>query len=119
DQEDHNSMGWHSALRARQMATNVESILALEALGAAQGIDLLAPLKPGRLTSEAQAAIREKVPPLDHDRVLAPEIQASTELVRSGRLAAIGASAKPLVPACRRCRPRSGPPVARSSAPAA
>jgi len=94
DQEDHNSMGWHSAQRARQVATNVEAILALEALGAAQGIDLLAPLKPGRLTGEAQAAIREKVPMLDHDRVLEPEIQAAIGLVRSGKLAKIGASAK-------------------------
>src|SRR6266550_4216607 len=89
DQEDHNSMGWHSAQRARQVATNVEAILALEALGAAQGIDLLAPLKPGRLTGEAHAAIREKVPTLDHDRVLEPEIEAAIELVRSGRLAGI------------------------------
>src|SRR2546421_489638 len=89
DQEDHNSMGWHSAQRARQVATNVEAILALEALGAAQGIDLLAPLKPGRLTGEAHAAIRETVPTLDHDRVLEPEIQAAIELVRSGRLAGI------------------------------
>lgn len=95
DQEDHNSMGWHSALRARQVVTNVEAILALEALGAAQGIDLLAPLKPGRLTGEAQAAIREKVPPLDHDRVLEPEIQAAIELVRSGRLAKVAARAVP------------------------
>jgi histidine ammonia-lyase len=93
DQEDHNSMGWHSALRARQVAINVESILALEALGAAQGIDLLAPLKPGRLTAEAHAAIRETIPMLDHDRLLQPEIQAAIELVRSGRLAKIGATA--------------------------
>jgi histidine ammonia-lyase len=89
DQEDHNSMGWHSALRARQVAINVETILALEALGAAQGIDLLAPLKPGRLTAQAHAAIREKIPMLDHDRVLQPDIQAATELVRSGALATI------------------------------
>lgn len=89
DQEDHNSMGWHSALRVRQVAINVETILALEALGAAQGIDLLAPLKPGRLTSQAHAAIREKVATLDHDRVLQPDIQAATELVRSGTLAKV------------------------------
>jgi histidine ammonia-lyase len=89
DQEDHNSMGWHSALRARQVAINVETILALEALGAAQGIDLLSPLKPGRATGEAHAAIRERVPTLDHDRVLEPEIQAAIELVRSGTLAKI------------------------------
>src|SRR5207237_624349 len=84
DQEDHNSMGWHSAQRARQVATNVETILALEALGAAQGIDLLSPLKPGRLTGEAHAAIRSKLPSLDHDRVLGPGIQDAIELVRSG-----------------------------------
>jgi histidine ammonia-lyase len=94
DQEDHNSMGWHSALRARQVASNVESILAMEALGAAQGIDLLTPLKPGRLTAEAHAAIRETIPMLDHDRLLQPEIQAAIELVRSGRLAKIGARAR-------------------------
>ena len=92
-------MGWHSAQRARQVATNVETILALEALGAAQGIDLLSPLKPGRLTGEAHAAIRSKVPSLDHDRVLEPEIQTAIELVRGGKLAQIGATARPLVPA--------------------
>lgn len=96
DQEDHNSMGWHSALRARKIAANVESILALEALGAAQGIDLLAPLKPGRLTAEAHAAVRELVPVLDHDRILEPEIRAATELIHGGRLARVGAKARPL-----------------------
>ncbi len=99
DQEDHNSMGWHSALRARQVATNVESILAMEALGAAQGIDLLAPLKPGRLTGQAHAAIRERVPMLDHDRILYREMETAIELVSSGTLARIAATAGPLVPA--------------------
>jgi len=87
DQEDHNSMGWHSAQRARQVAINTQTILALEALGAAQGIDLLAPLKPGRLTGAAHAAIRAQVPYLDHDRVLEPEIRTAVELIRSGALA--------------------------------
>jgi histidine ammonia-lyase len=89
DQEDHNSMGWHSAQRARQVAVNTQTILALEALGAAQGIDLLAPLKPGRLTGAAHAAIRARVPYLDHDRVLEPEIRTAIELIRSGALAAL------------------------------
>ncbi len=92
DQEDHNSMGWHSAQRARQVSVNVESILALEALGAAQGIDLLSPLEPARLTGEARAAIRELVPMLDHDRALYPEIESIVSLIRSGRLAAIAAA---------------------------
>jgi histidine ammonia-lyase len=98
DQEDHNSMGWHSALRARQVATNVETLLALEALGAAQGIDLLAPLKPGRLTGEAHAVIRQTIPSLDHDRILEPEIRQATELVRSGVLAKVVPNASPLPP---------------------
>jgi len=89
DQEDHNSMGWHSAQRARQVATNTQTILALEALGAAQGIDLLAPLKPGHLTGAAHAAIRAQVPTLDHDRVLEPEIRTAVELIRGGTLAAM------------------------------
>ena len=95
DQEDHNSMGWHSALRAREVAANVETLLGLEALGAAQGIDLLAPLEPGRLTGEAHARIRRTIPTLDHDRILEPEIRAAAELVRSGALAAIAANAVP------------------------
>src|SRR5260370_30277524 len=95
DQEDHNSMGWHSAQRARQVAINTQTILALEALGAAQGIDLLAPLKPGRLTAQAHAAIRAKAPTLDHDRVLEPEIRTAIDLLHSGKLAKIGAAAVP------------------------
>lgn len=93
DQEDHNSMGWHSALRARQVTSNVESILAMEALGAAQGIDLLAPLKPAPLTARAHAALREQVPTLDHDRVLHQDIEAATSVVRSGKLAKVAAQA--------------------------
>ncbi|HEY8737552.1 MAG TPA: histidine ammonia-lyase [Candidatus Dormibacteraeota bacterium] len=96
DQEDHNSMGWHSAQRARQVSINVETILALEALAAAQGIDLLSPLQPAPMTGEAHAAIREKVASLDHDRTLYPEIEAAVALVRSGRLATIAARARPL-----------------------
>ncbi|MDQ6709728.1 MAG: histidine ammonia-lyase [Candidatus Dormibacteraeota bacterium] len=95
DQEDHNSMGWHSAQRARQVSTNVETILALEALGAAQGIDLLAPLQPARMTGDAYRAIREGVPTLDHDRTLYREIETAVGLVHSGRLAAIAAKAGP------------------------
>jgi histidine ammonia-lyase len=96
DQEDHVSSGWQSALRLRQALGNTETILALEALAAAQGIDLLAPLKPASMTARAHSAIRARVPPLDHDRVLHPEMEKATELVRSGALAAIGAEAQPL-----------------------
>jgi histidine ammonia-lyase len=93
DQEDHVSMGWHSALRARQVAAQVEAILALEALGAAQGIDLLAPLTPAPLTARARALIRARVPTLEHDRAFGPEIEAVRDLVHGGALAEIGLQA--------------------------
>ena len=89
DQEDHVSMGWHGAMRARQVASQVEVILALEALGAAQGIDLLAPLQPGPLTRAAHALIRTRVPRLEEDRILEPEIGVAAALVREGGLARI------------------------------
>jgi histidine ammonia-lyase len=95
DQEDHNSMGWHAALKARQVAWNVETILALEALAAAQGIDLLAPLKPARRTGAAHALIREQVPHLEQDRVLEPEIAAAVSLVHEGALARVADESRP------------------------
>ena len=93
DQEDHVSMGWHSALRAGKVADNVEAILALEALAAAQGIDLLAPLRPGPQTAKAHALIRARVPTLEDDRAFGPEIEAVRALVHEGELAGIAARA--------------------------
>ncbi len=95
DQEDHVSMGWHSALKARRVASQVETILALEALAAAQGLDLLAPLTPAPQTRAAYLAIRERVPMLEQDRILQPEIEAAVSLVREGELARL---APPLDP---------------------
>jgi len=87
DQEDHVSMGWHSALKARTVAHQVATILALEALAAVQGLDLLAPLTPGAGTRAAYLALRERVPTLEQDRILQPEIEAAAALVRDGGLA--------------------------------
>lgn len=53
NQEDHVSMGSISARKVREIVDNVENILAIELLASAQGIDLRAPLKPGRGTEVA------------------------------------------------------------------
>ncbi len=95
DQEDHNSMGWHAALKARQVQRNIESILALEALAAAQGIDLLAPMKPAASTGLAQQRIRALVPVLEEDRAFEAEIEAATGLVREGVFAQLAEQAAP------------------------
>lgn len=79
--EDFVSMSMGAALKARRLADNVESILAIELLCACQGIDLLAPLKTGQLAAQAHAAVRRAVPMLEADRVLAPDIEAIRQLI--------------------------------------
>jgi len=85
-QEDHVSMGMTSARHARACVSNAEQVVALEALAAAQGIDLRTPLHPGTGSSAGHAAIREVVPFLEADRELKPDVDAAIELVRSGTL---------------------------------
>jgi histidine ammonia-lyase len=48
NQEDHVSMACHGARRLLQMTDNLFSIIGIEALTAAQGIDLRSPLRPAR-----------------------------------------------------------------------
>jgi histidine ammonia-lyase len=86
--EDHVSMGPIAARRFLDVVRNVERVVAIELLAAAQAIDLRAPIVPGQGTAAAHAAIRSVVPTLDEDRVLAGDIEAIAELLRSGRLEA-------------------------------
>jgi histidine ammonia-lyase len=67
---------------------NAEIVVALEALAAAQGIDLRAPLKPGTGTAAALAAVREVSPFLESDRMLKVDVDAAVELLESGALVA-------------------------------
>ena len=90
--EDHVSMGSNAARQARQIADNVERILALELMAAAQGIDFrrqaLGPEVPlGRGTAPAYRLIREEVPFLEEDAVMYPYIEAVRRLIASGKLA--------------------------------
>jgi histidine ammonia-lyase len=95
-QEDHVSMGMTAGRHARDCVANAEIVVALEALAAAQALDLRAPLAPGEGTRAALAAVREAVPHLDADREIRLDIAETVHLVRSGRLveavqAAVGA----------------------------
>ena len=87
-QEDHVSMGMTAARHAREIAANAEVVVALEAMVAAQALDLRAPLLPAAATGSARAAVRSVVPFLDRDRELGPDIRAVVELLRSGGLVA-------------------------------
>jgi len=85
-QEDHVSMGMTAARHARDVVSNAEVVIALEALVAAQALDLRAPLEPAAATGAARGAIRERVAFLDADRELGSDIAAVTELLRTGAL---------------------------------
>ena len=96
-QEDHVSMGMTSARHARDVVANAEIVIAIEAIVAAQALDLRAPLEPSPATAAARAAVRERVAFLEADRELGPDIEAATELVRAGALVeAVGGVLGPL-----------------------
>lgn len=89
--EDHVSMGCTAGLKLRAILDNVERILALELMAAAQGIDLRrqamgtqAPLGQG--TAAAHQLVRTAVPFIEADTVMYPYIEAVRRLVADGRL---------------------------------
>jgi histidine ammonia-lyase len=84
--EDHVSMGMHAGLHALRAIDNVESILGIEYMIAAQAIDLREGFELGRGTSVARDVLREEVSFLEEDRVLQPDIERATELIRDGTL---------------------------------
>jgi histidine ammonia-lyase len=80
-QEDHVSMGNHAGLKLERVLVNAERVVAIELLCAAQGVDFLTPRKPGVGTSALHAAVRERVPYLEADRILHDEIELAAGLV--------------------------------------
>jgi len=85
-QEDHVSMGMTSARKAWAIAENTGRVLAIEALAAAQGLDLRAPLQPADATGAARDRLRDISPTLDEDRSLAPDIEATARALGDGAL---------------------------------
>lgn len=85
-QEDHVSMGWLAGLRLRELVTAVAAVVGIEAMCAARALDLRAPLEPAAGTAAARAELRARVPPLEGDRELAPDLHAAGQLVAADRL---------------------------------
>jgi histidine ammonia-lyase len=85
--EDHVSMGTAAARKARRVLENVETVLGIEAMCAAQALEFLKPLRPGRGVESGYRLVRERIEPLERDRVLSDDIGAAASLVRSGSLA--------------------------------
>jgi histidine ammonia-lyase len=83
--EDYNSMGATSALKLRQSVALCRSVVAIELLVMAQGLEHQRPLRSGAGVERAHAAVREAAAPLRGDRPPAPEIEAISTLIASGR----------------------------------
>jgi histidine ammonia-lyase len=86
NQEDHVSMGTIGARKAGQICDNVRYALACELLAAAQALEFLKPLKPGKGVAAAYGAIRQKVKAFKHDREFHEDIEAINEMARSGEI---------------------------------
>ncbi|WP_213875338.1 histidine ammonia-lyase [Pseudomonas sp. dw_358] len=84
NQEDHVSMATFAARRLLDMAGNSSAVVAIEVLGAAQGIDLLAPLQTSATLAEVLKMVRAEVPHYDEDRYFAPDIAAARAWVEGG-----------------------------------
>jgi histidine ammonia-lyase len=97
NQEDHVSMGPIAGRQARTILAHVERVLAIEAICAAQALDLRLAghpeLQPGSGVRSALALVRDVIRHLDADREAGPDLEAATELVRSGALAAVARQA--------------------------
>ena len=76
NQEDHVSMATYAARRLGDMVNNTAVVVGIEALCAAQGIELKRNLKSSPLVEAEFSKLREKVAFLESDRYLAPDIEA-------------------------------------------
>ena len=85
--EDVVPMAMGAAWKLRRVVRNVQNVLAVELMCAAQGVDFRAPLRPGRGVARAHAVVRELVAPLGDDRVLSGDIAALRAAVAAGRFA--------------------------------
>ena len=91
--EDHVSMGLTACLKSRSINTNVERILAIELMGAAQGIDFrlrqIQGATLGRGTQPIYDLIRQHVPFIERDTVLYRYLEAVRQLVVTGKIAQV------------------------------
>ena len=86
NQEDHVSMATHGARRLLGMADNLDMIIGIEAMSAAQGIHFRAPLKTSKRLNKTIEVLREHVPIIAEDRYLAPDLENAGTLVQSRAL---------------------------------
>ena len=78
-------MATFAARRLYDMAGNSSAVVAIELLGAAQGIDFQAPLKTTEKLNKVMTFIRAHVPHYDQDRYFAPDLAKARTWVEQGK----------------------------------
>jgi len=85
-QEDHVSMGSISGRQFNQILGNLEKILAIELMYAAQAMDFRRPNTFGQILEVNHQLIRSKVPMLEDDRLLKDDIKEMITLVKQRKI---------------------------------
>jgi histidine ammonia-lyase len=82
--EDHVSMGMTAALKLRRVVENVEAVLGIELMAAAEGLEHRAPLRPGAGVRRAHEILRAVCERLTRDRPLSEDIARVAAALRRG-----------------------------------
>ena len=85
-QEDHVSMGTIGARKAAEILKNVQAVLGIEWLAAAQAVDLRGKKQLGVGTTEAYELIRRHVQYLEEDRIFYKDQKTAADMIASGEL---------------------------------
>lgn len=87
NQEDHVSMGANAATKCYQVMENVERVLAIELLTAAQALDFRRPEKSSPFIEEIMSAYRKVVSFNEKDRILHNDMIQTVEFLRTHQIA--------------------------------
>jgi histidine ammonia-lyase len=95
NQEDHVSMAAHGARRLMPMLENLNRILGVELLCAAQGIGFRAPLETSERLQRVVARVRQEVDALEDDRYMAPDLERAARMIACGAIIEAAGTAMP------------------------
>ena len=89
NKEDVVPMAMGAAWKLRRVIGNVQNVLAIELLCAAQGIDFRRPLRSSAPVEQAHAIVRGLVPTMDRDRAVSPDILLVASAIAEGKFESI------------------------------
>ncbi|MDK2910279.1 MAG: histidine ammonia-lyase [Bacteroidales bacterium] len=81
-QEDHVSMGANAATKALKVVNNLERILAIELINAAQALEFRRPARTSPFLENFVRQYREVVPFIENDEVMYPHLNHTVEFLR-------------------------------------